>query len=105
MTIIDTISKGIRDADKKGKLVRRKRRQKAKQKIAKEQGDMAEVKRLGKKKKMTTKKRKKAQKEINKISVDLAKRAGKAGVAGAVVASKSGFTPVAALASGLAFVA
>tara|TARA_R110002126_G_scaffold76695_2_gene191441 strand:- start:276 stop:581 length:306 start_codon:yes stop_codon:yes gene_type:complete len=81
MTVFDTISKGIRDVDKKGKLVRRKRRQKKKMKMAKRAGDTAEVKRLSDKKAMTSQKRKKAQKSINKGVQDLGKRAGKAGIA------------------------
>ena len=51
MSVFDTIGKGVRDIDKKGKLVRRKRRQK------------------------------KAQKSINKGVQDIGKRAGKAGIA------------------------
>ncbi len=80
MTIFDTIGKGIRDVDKRGHLVRRKRRQKAKQKVAKKAGNVAEVKRLGMKKKATNKKRKKAQKQVTKIGQDVLKRAGEAGI-------------------------
>ena len=71
MTVFDTIGKGVRDIDKKGKLVRRKRRQKKKMKMAKRAGDTAEVKRLSDKKAMTSQKRKKAQKSINKGVQDL----------------------------------
>jgi hypothetical protein len=81
MTVFDTIGKGVRDIDKKGKLVRRKRRQKKAQKIARKAGDTNEVKRLSAKKAMTSKKRKKAQKSINKGVQDIGKRAGKAGIA------------------------
>ena len=101
MTVFDTIGKGIRDADKKGKLVRRKRRQKKKQKIAKKAGDIAEVQRLGAKKKMTSQKRKKAQKEINKGVQDIGKRAGKAGIAYLA----AGGSPAGVAAASAAFVA
>ena len=101
MTVFDTIGKGVRDIDKKGKLVRRKRRQKKKQKIAKKAGDIAEVQRLGAKKKMTSQKRKKAQKEINKGVQDIGKRAGKAGIAYLA----AGGSPAGVAAASAAFVA
>ena len=101
MTVFDTIGKGIRDADKRGKLVRRKRRQKKAQKVAKKAGDIAEVKRLGAKKKMTSQKRKKAQKEINKGVQDIGKRAGKAGIAYLA----AGGSPAGVAAASAAFVA
>jgi len=101
MTIFDTIGKGIRDIDKRGKLVRRKRRQKAKQKEAKKAGNVAEVKRLGMKKKMTSKKRKKAQKQVTKIGQDVLKRAGEAGI----VYAAGGMNPASAGAALGTFVA
>ena len=101
MTVFDTIGKGIRDADKRGKLVRRKRRQKKAQKAAKKAGDITEVKRLGAKKKMTSQKRKKAQKEINKGVQDIGKRAGKAGIAYLA----AGGSPAGVAAASAAFVA
>jgi hypothetical protein len=101
MTIFDTISKGIRDVDKRGKLVRRKRRQKAKQKVAKKAGNVAEVKRLGMKKKATNMKRKKAQKQVTKMGQDVLKRAGKAGV----VYVSGGMNPASATAAGATFIA
>jgi len=80
MTIFDTISKGIRDVDKRGHLVRRKRRQKAKQKVAKKAGDSVAVKRFGEKKRATNMKRKKSQKQVTKMGQDVLKRAGEAGI-------------------------
>tara|TARA_R110000772_G_scaffold222402_1_gene332893 strand:- start:9 stop:314 length:306 start_codon:yes stop_codon:yes gene_type:complete len=100
MGLIDEIAKGIRDADKKGKLQRRKRRQNKKQAIAKKAGDTAAVKMFSKRKAQTSKKSKKAQKELNKIGEKMLKRGGKAGI----VASAGGFTPAALGAAGLAFV-
>ena len=52
-------------------------------------------------KKMTTKKRKKAQKEVNKIGTTLIKRGSKAGI----IAAAGGGSPAALTAAGLAFVA
>ena len=101
MTFFDDAAKTIRDIDKRGKLVRRKRRQKAKQKKAKAAGDIEAVKRLAAKKDQTNKKRKKAQKEVNKIGTTLIKRGSKAGI----IAAAGGGNPAALTAAGLAFIA
>ncbi len=100
MSIIDDIAKGIRDADKKGKLQRRKRRQNKKQAKAKKSGDAAAVKMFADRKAKTAKKSKKNQKEINKLGASVLKRAGKA----AVVAGAGGFTPASAAAAGISFI-
>lgn len=100
MSLFDDIAKGIRDVDKRGHLKKRKQRQKKKQAKAKARGDIAEVKRLGEKKKMTSKKRAKAQKEVNKIGTTLIKRGSKAGI----IAAAGGGSPAALGAAGLAFV-
>ena len=100
MGLIDDIAKGIRDADKKGHLKKRKQRINKKQAKAKKAGDSEAVKMFGKRKKLTTKKGKKAQKEINKLGEKMLKRGGKAGI----VASAGGFTPAALGAAGLSFV-
>ncbi len=101
MTIFDTIGKGIRDVDKRGHLVRRKRRQKAKQKQAKKAGDSVAVKRFGEKKRATNMKRKKSQKQVTKMGQDVLKRAGNAGV----VYIGGGMNPASAAAAGATFIA
>ena len=100
MSIIDDIAKGVRDADKKGHLQRRKRRQNKKQAKAKKAGDTAAVKMFAARKEKTSKKSKKNQKEINKLGASVLKRAGKA----AVVAGAGGFTPASAAAAGISFI-
>jgi len=101
MTIFDTIGKGVSQIDRRGHLVRRKRRQKAKQKAAKKVGNIAEVKRLGMKKKATNMKRKKSQKQVTKMGQDVLKRAGNAGV----VYIGGGMNPASAAAAGATFIA
>jgi hypothetical protein len=101
MTIFDTISKGVSQIDRRGHLVRRKRRQKAKQKQAKKAGNVAEVKRLGMKKKATNMKRKKSQKQVTKMGQDVLKRAGNAGI----VYVSGGMNPASAAAAGATFIA
>ena len=100
MGLIDEIAKGIRDVDKKGHLQKRKQRINKKQAKAKKAGDTEAVKMYGKRKAMTTKKRKKAQKEINKLGAQMLKRGGKA----AIVAGAGGGSPAALGAAGIAFI-